>query len=226
MRLYNPSGYYYSTSSYYRGPLSFKNIVSGVPATHSVIWYTAPPSLDTCNNLTTSTIAASGIRANLFSSPIYPCKLKAVGTRITAALTTNPPASGCFALYTNTGYSNDTSSERVFYPGTKLWQSEPFYCGDTGIYIRYPDVPLESSAVYWLVWIGTRNSTMYNVGNAGAINIYGNGAVGGTTETLGIAQTTYFSVTNNFVGDLPNVYPAAGANVTSNVPMLFYMLGQ
>lgn len=226
MRIYNPSGYLYDASSYYLGPQAYKNIVSGIPAVSPIIWYTAPPKVASSSNLTTVAITASGLRANMFVAPPYPCKLKGVAVRITAALAGIPTASGIFGLYTNAEVSNDTVNERFFAPASKIWQSEPFVCSNTGIYIRYPDVPLEPLNAYWLTWLGTRNSTTYQNSAGIGIDIYGQAALGGTTSTLGLNVTSIYSATSNVTETLPSAYPTVPLNLTSTSPIIFYYLGQ
>lgn len=216
MRTYNASGILISRGSYNRDILTFTNTASGVPATHDVLWDTCPDTIG-ATALGTTTITASGLRTSIFLTPPRKTELYAVGVRVTANLIGVPTASGMFGLYENISDTLKGDINTNFYPSALLWQSEPFVCNTTGIYIRYPRIRLERNSPYWLAWLGTRNTTMYTPGN-GAILSHGhnfNANVGFFGLNVAINPVTDIMSAN---------YPAGATSQIANQPLFFYQL--
>lgn len=216
MKIYNASGVLISRGSYNRDMLTFSHTGSGFPVKDTIFWDTCPDTLGS-TALGTTTITASGLRGAVFLTPPRKCQLYAVATRITAALPGIPTASGIFSLYENVSDTIGGDINTNFYPSKLLWQSEPFVCNVTGIFIRYPQIVLERGTPYWLIWCGTRNSTMYTPGN-GAILSHGHGftaGVGNIGVTVAVSPVTHL---------MPESFPAAATHSLANNPLLFYQL--
>jgi hypothetical protein len=216
MRVYTASGTEITRGSYSRDYLSYTITGSGLPLKDPVIWDTCPNVMGS-TALTTTTITASGARGSVFLTPPRDVLLYAVATRVTAALAGIPTASGMFGLYSNISDTLSGDVNNNFYPNQLIWQSEPFVCSSTGIYIRYPQKVLRRNTPYWLIWLGTRNSTMYTP-SAQAVLCHGHGlaaGIGNIGLSVAISPVTHM---------MPDVYPNAGAYQTTVNPLLFYQL--
>lgn len=216
MKVYTASGTEISRGSYSRDYLSYTVTASGLPYKDPILWDTCPDLLGS-TALTTTTITASGARGSLFLTPPRDTMLYAVAVRITAALVGVPTASGMFGLYNNISDTLSGDVNNNFYPNSLIWQSEPFVCSNTGIYIRYPQQVLRRNTPYWLVWLGTRNSTTYTP-SAQMAMCHGHAfaaAVGNMGLSVAISPVTHM---------MPNAYPAAAAYVTTSNPVIFYQL--
>lgn len=211
MIIYNTSGIVYSEGSSAKDIGYYTNIMPlPVTSLHKNSWHIAPKPIINCTALTAGAVTASGQNANLLISPPCPCYITGLAIRITTATAGIPRQSGIFAIYTNVTQVDDDNMS--LFPYQKIYQSNPFYCGDTGVYATGLNIYLEPNSFYWLTLTTTRNATMHNV-QVNTPDYYGRASSPGNTATVGYraALTIVSDVVDNYFSSAAVIQAASQA---------------